>query len=322
VKNEEKIRRSTASMDRGCPLCRAMTSRETERLELRRVVSDWHQVYGIDISAEFEGYESAVLRQCGECHLEFFDPPLAGSGRMYSQLQRFDWYYMSGKWEYEVATEDLMGKTAVLEVGCGKGEFVDRLHQERGIEAMGIELNPEAVKEGKGLGRKVEQVRVEELADTHGGQFDAVCSFQVLEHVPDARGFLEACVRLLRPGGCLLLGVPNNESYIRHARNDLLNQPPHHVSRWSKRVFEAIPRVFPLQLTKVLNEPLAPYHIGPYFHIQATRFCRNSRVGNLVGKLLEKTLAPSLVGRRWNRYFRGHSMYVNLVRVGEKHWED
>ena len=45
--------------------------------------------------------------------------------------------------------------------------------------------------------------------------FDAVSLFDVLEHLHDPRKALDACVRLLRPGGIVFLYVPNYDSASR-----------------------------------------------------------------------------------------------------------
>jgi SAM-dependent methyltransferase len=43
-------------------------------------------------------------------------------------------------------------------------------------------------------------------------QFDLICVFQVLDHVPDPAAFIDLCNGLLRPGGCLLVLNHNVES--------------------------------------------------------------------------------------------------------------
>ena len=106
---------------------------------------------------------------------------------------------------------DLFRSGPVLDVGCGRGEFLE-LCREAGIEARGIDTDAGMVARCREAGLAVEPAdALGHLAglpdDTLGGIFCA----QVIEHLPaDA---LVALVRLahakLRPGGRLLCETPN-----------------------------------------------------------------------------------------------------------------
>src|SRR5690606_17093105 len=50
---------------------------------------------------------------------------------------------------------------------------------------------------------------VESLAEEAAGRFDAVTCMEMLEHVPDPAAVVEACARLLKPGGRLFLSTLN-----------------------------------------------------------------------------------------------------------------
>src|SRR5688572_19413819 len=107
----------------------------------------WNQVLGVDITSELEAIEEIFLYQCEQTLLQFFWPlDCAGSGKFYEILENFDWYYKHKKWEYEAAIKDLKQARKVLEVGCGRGAFIDYAQQLLGIEAVGIELNESAVR--------------------------------------------------------------------------------------------------------------------------------------------------------------------------------
>jgi hypothetical protein len=49
--------------------------------------------------------------------------------------------------------------------------------------------------------------------------------------------FCRGCVRLLKPGGRLCVGVPNNDGYlgVQRIEDASLNLPPHHATRWGLR---------------------------------------------------------------------------------------
>ena len=86
--------------------------------------------------------------------------------------------------------------------------------RDAGWEAIGTDLNPSAVEFGRGRGLDLRPVALEDggFADR---SFDAVSLFDVLEHLHDPRKTLDACVRLLRPGGIVFLYVPNYDSASR-----------------------------------------------------------------------------------------------------------
>jgi 2-polyprenyl-3-methyl-5-hydroxy-6-metoxy-1,4-benzoquinol methylase len=102
----------------------------------------------------------------------------------------------------------------LLDVGCGTGELlaVWSLQQE---SCVGVEPNQKvalAARERTGL-----DIRPGTLLD-HSfppESFDVVTISHVLEHVPDARALLSRAADLLRPGGELLVWVPNFDSLLR-----------------------------------------------------------------------------------------------------------
>lgn len=109
------------------------------------------------------------------------------------------------------------GPGSLLDVGCGTGEF-PAVAAGRGWRVQGVELMPEAAEHA----RRVHGLDVREglLADTDLPEraYDAVCALHVLEHVPDTVGFLRELAARARPGGHLMIEVPNLDSAARAAR--------------------------------------------------------------------------------------------------------
>jgi 2-polyprenyl-3-methyl-5-hydroxy-6-metoxy-1,4-benzoquinol methylase len=118
-----------------------------DTLIIKELIEDWKNFLSIDISEEnIAKYEKIDLFRCQETELLFYYPfDIAGSEKLYNSLSRFDWYYMTEKWEYDVALNSLRNYSRVLDVGCGYGAFIERLKQNNCTEAIGIEQNKNAL---------------------------------------------------------------------------------------------------------------------------------------------------------------------------------
>ena len=117
----------------------------------------------------------------------------------------------------------------ILDVGCGKGEFVANLG-DRGWQAQGVELSRIAADYAR------EKMEIEvfngELKDAGfpDGHFDLITLWHVLEHCHDPSGVLAETNRILRTEGRLLVSVPNFHSLqARVMKNDWyhLDTPRH-----------------------------------------------------------------------------------------------
>jgi SAM-dependent methyltransferase len=281
-------------------------------IDTKTLAAAWQRELGIDIRGQLSGIAELRQYRCLDSGLEFFAPrEAAGDSGLYEALQKFPWYYMPDKWEYDRALEDLRGRSRVLEIGCGRGEFLHRLAQTGAGVAEGLELNPQAAEEARKRGSHAEVATVEDWVQGGHSPYDAVCAFQVLEHIPQPRPFLTAMLQLLRPGGRMILSVPDAESFLRHDPWNLLDLPPHHMTRWSGGTFRWLASQFGMTLLGLLTEPLAPYHAAMWSTILARRLCPVWPVPQLSGMVLGRLLALAPAVRR---RIRGHTLYVCLQK--------
>ena len=99
----------------------------------------------------------------------------------------------------------------VLDVGSGTGAFVAALRS-AGWQADGLEPDPSA--------RAVAQsdfgialLNIDQLNQLPSSSVDAITLWHVLEHVHDLNGYMQQFHRLLKPGGRLLIALPNYTSW-------------------------------------------------------------------------------------------------------------
>ena len=121
----------------------------------------------------------------------------------------------------------------MLDVGCSTG-FVVEAARDRGWDAVGLDLNPSAVEFGCSRGLDLRDVALEE-AQLEPASFDAVCLFDVLEHLLEPVRTVRACTQLLRPGGILFMYVPNYDSASRllMGRDAHFIWPTHHLNYYT-----------------------------------------------------------------------------------------
>jgi 2-polyprenyl-3-methyl-5-hydroxy-6-metoxy-1,4-benzoquinol methylase len=297
------------------PLTRSTNVRLIGEVDVDKIVDEWINVFDIDVKDEFCGLTTIEHFECLDSKLRFFKPDsIAGSGSFYENLQQFDWYYMPKKWEHDVALEDLRAGDRVLEVGCGRGSYVNRLNSSEQCNALGIELNQVAVQEAKSMGRNVNGQSLEEVAASEPGSFDVVCHFQVLEHVIDPLSFLEYCVRCLRPGGRLLVAVPNMGGFVGQASVHLLNQPPHHMGQWYPETIRYLPNILPIRLHRLKFEDLSHYHRMWYTNTKLSQVSL-PRIADILVKKTARKIGPQILRFDSIRsLIDGHTQYAAFTK--------
>jgi SAM-dependent methyltransferase len=116
----------------------------------------------------------------------------------------------------------------VLDIGTGRGDFLTVLTNAK-IPCRGIDLNPEAVLAAQQSGLSVERADAfEYLHSLPNESLGAVTAFHVVEHVPPAQliQLIDQIVRVLAPGGVLILETPNPTNLVVGA-SSFYHDPTH-----------------------------------------------------------------------------------------------
>jgi len=148
---------------------------------------------------------------CGECGLLFahavpddgFLNDYYAAGYLHLKADRAGHLGFDSEWRLAQLRQSVPTGARVVEFGAGDGAFVEALNG-AGWRASGVDLVRKEASDG------VER-RAVESAEMRGA--DAVVSYYVLEHVADPRRFLAACKAALKPGGTLVIEVPDVDRF-------------------------------------------------------------------------------------------------------------
>jgi SAM-dependent methyltransferase len=122
----------------------------------------------------------------------------------------------------------------VLDLGAGRCEFINAIEA---AEKIAVDLNPDLGSFARGA--RVVQTASTDLAPIDSGTVDVVFSSNFLEHLPDKTSVLRTlaeCRRVLRPGGTIIVLMPN----IRYLAGRYWDYFDHHTPLTHLSLVEAL----------------------------------------------------------------------------------
>jgi SAM-dependent methyltransferase len=184
---------------------------------------------------------------CPQCSTISCDPLPTDDDLAYYYGNHFDygWYRQRARLKQWQAmhrwqrVRPVLGGGRLLDIGCGHGHFVAQAARD-GCDAWGIDY-PSAATDFAIKSLKLNIVQDDiNSALQHGtlaeGSFDAITAWHCLEHVRDPHRFLAGALQLLKPGGKLLVALPNASStgmMRRRERWTWCQQPYLHVAHYT-----------------------------------------------------------------------------------------
>ena len=196
-----------------CPACGGVGEFRLEGDDITYFATDYH----------------ARLFRCGDCGIDFQHPMPTRDviAAFYpggywleslskSPLARLMRFYVDGMLDLDLMRwfrkMGLRKGDRYLDLGCSRGDFLAKVCA-TGVTGEGIEADPQAAAHARAaFGLTVHELDLDEW-QPEASEWAAMSLFHVLEHVREPRMLLQRCWKGLRPGGKLLVRVPNIRSW-------------------------------------------------------------------------------------------------------------
>lgn len=136
---------------------------------------------------------------------------------------------------FELVKQYLRPGDLILDAGCGMGDMLVRIRKMQDYNAIGIDISADYVAIAQERGLHADVCAIEKTPFPKG-IFGMVICTDVLEHVLDLNKAVRELLRVLRPGGHLIVRTPNEE-------NLCFNTDPYefaHLRRFDETSFQLL----------------------------------------------------------------------------------
>jgi ubiquinone/menaquinone biosynthesis C-methylase UbiE len=152
------------------------------------------------------------------------------------------------------AVERMVAKlspASVLDVGCGTGDFVQLFDPSR-TRYLGIDISPNMIAECRRLfPSHAFKVADGDSIDAPDASVDLVLSIGVLEYLQDPVSHLKELVRVTRPGGHIIVTVPNGSNRSRQLDRPIRAMLDSAPGKWVRRTLGRPSQIRPAERTVV-----------------------------------------------------------------------
>lgn len=208
--------------------------------------------HGGEVVDEISGYSIIDCKVCGFVHVnplpvqndvkEIYQEEYYTREKPYyleHTLEDEDWLLTISSDRYarfEAVLEE--GRRRLIDIGSGPGIML-KAGAARGWDVLGIEPSRQAAEFSRGRGLNIVEGFFDREMAASLEPADVVHLHNVLEHIPDPRGFVALAWELVRPGGLICIGVPNDYNPLQKTLRDVdafrpwWVAPPHHLNYFS-----------------------------------------------------------------------------------------
>lgn len=121
----------------------------------------------------------------------------------------------------------------VLDIACGEGYGAAALQRAGAAHVTGVDISEAVCVHARSKYGIDAKPGTAEKIPLGNASVDIIVSFETIEHVPHPSHFLDECVRVLAPGGRLIISTPNKNVYGQEVPN------PYHCSEMTEEEFTA-----------------------------------------------------------------------------------
>ena len=163
-------------------------------------------------------HPEARIHRCPRCTHVFSDPASITKEETYTpeyyEVVHRNWFDHPNLPLFRWIERQLPSSvTSVIDAGCGKGQFLDYLRQQRpNLRLVGVDLSRNENRNGI-------EFYCGDALDFKLGTFDAIVSLATIEHVPDIAEFARRVRAMCNPGGvAVVMTLDDNSLLYRAAR--------------------------------------------------------------------------------------------------------
>ena len=135
-------------------------------------------------------------------------------------------------YRYAFASHFVKGKR-VLDIACGEGYGTAALLGAGAAQVVGVDISEPVCVHARAKYKIDARPGSAERIPLPAGSADVVVSFETIEHVSNPDRFLDECVRVLAPGGTLIISTPNKGIYTYEGGG----RNPYHCSEMTENEF-------------------------------------------------------------------------------------
>ena len=242
------------------------------------------------------------LNKCSECNFIYSYPNFAGDKKFYDLIFSDTNKYPQNRWEFiksiEIIKNSKFKRPKILEIGSGDGAFIRKLvnkgiTSKNSITAIEYSIFGKAKIKKFGIECLSIDIKDDKTKLPHK-EYDFICLFQVLEHLDNIHKLVDRLKKLLSKNGELIIAVPNERIIEFNELNGaLLDMPPNHIGRWSKKTFIKYCSINNINL---LEHKVEPFSLNKFLLMFFSyRFLRKSQKQNSIAAYIKYKLNKKLV---------------------------